>query len=116
KGIGVLSKEDAINLACSGPIARASGVVRDVRKDDPYLAYKDFDWKVICSTGGDALARYFVRMDEMLESLKIVHAAIENLPAGPVDVNTEDRITQPDQTAVYRSIESLIHHFELVMP
>ena len=51
KGIGVLSKEDAINLSCTGPIARASGVVRDLRKDEPYLAYKDLDFKVVCADG-----------------------------------------------------------------
>src|SRR4029077_1205961 len=65
RNIGVLSKEDAINLSCTGPIARASGVVRDLRKDEPYLAYKDFDFKVICAQKGDCYARYLVRMEEM---------------------------------------------------
>ena len=73
-GIGVLTKEEAINLSCTGPVARASGVVRDLRKDEPYLAYKDFDFKVICASDGDCYARYLVRMEEMLESLKIIHA------------------------------------------
>src|SRR5205823_3889667 len=54
KGIGVLSKEDAINFSATGPIARASGVVRDLRKDEPYLVYKDLDFKVVCATAGDA--------------------------------------------------------------
>jgi NADH-quinone oxidoreductase subunit D len=116
KGIGVLSKEDAINLSCTGPVARASGVVRDLRKDEPYLAYKDFDFKVVCATAGDCYARYLVRMDEMMESLKIVHQAIENLPSGPVNVDVGSRVVLPDQTATYRSIESLIQHFEIVMP
>src|SRR5205823_4663300 len=62
KGIGVLSREDAINFSATGPIARASGVVRDLRKDEPYLAYKDLDFKVVCATAGDAYARYLVRM------------------------------------------------------
>ena len=116
QGIGVLSKEQAINMSCTGPIARASGVVRDVRKDDPYLAYKDFDFKVICSEDGDCFARYQVRMEEMLESLKIIDKAIENLPSGPVSVDVEGKAILPDQQAIYRSIESLIQHFELVMP
>jgi NADH-quinone oxidoreductase subunit D len=116
KAIGVLSKEDAINLSCTGPVARASGVVRDLRKDEPYLAYKDFDFKVVCATAGDCYARYLVRMDEMLESLKIVHQAIENLPSGPVNVDVGSRVVLPDQTATYRSIESLIQHFEVIMP
>src|SRR5437762_6545841 len=60
KGIGVLSKEDAINLSCTGPLARASGVVADLRKDEPYLAYQDFDFQVVCATAGDSYARYLV--------------------------------------------------------
>lgn len=115
KEIGVLSKEDAINLSCSGPIARASGVVRDLRKDEPYLAYKDFDFKVICAKAGDCYARYLVRMDEMMESLKIIQQAIENLPSGPINVDTESKQVIPDKSATYRSIEGLIQHFELFM-
>jgi NADH-quinone oxidoreductase subunit D len=116
KGIGVLSKEEAINLSCTGPIARASGVVRDLRKDEPYLAYKDFDFKVICATAGDCYARYLVRMEEMLQSLQIIHQAIENLPSGPVNVDANSKAILPDQLSVYRSIESLIQHFEVIMP
>jgi NADH-quinone oxidoreductase subunit D len=115
KGIGVLSKEDAISFSATGPIARASGVVRDLRKDEPYLVYKDLDFKVVCATAGDAYARYLVRMDEMLESLKIVHQTVENLPPGPINVDVDSKAVLPDQTAIYRSIESLIQHFELVM-
>jgi NADH-quinone oxidoreductase subunit D len=116
KGIGVLSREDAINMSVTGPLARASGVVRDLRKDEPYLAYKDLDFKVVCAQGGDCYARYLVRMEEMAESIKIVHQAIENLPAGPVNVDAGGKIVLPDQVSTYRSIESLIQHFELVMP
>jgi NADH-quinone oxidoreductase subunit D len=116
KGIGVLSKEEAINLSCTGPIARASGVVRDLRKDEPYLAYKDFDFKVACATAGDCYARYLVRMEEMLQGLQIIHQAIENLPSGPVNVDANSKAILPDQLSVYRSIESLIQHFEVIMP
>lgn len=115
KNIGILSKQDAINLSCSGPIARASGVVRDLRKDEPYLAYNDFDFKVVCATAGDCFARYLVRMDEILESLKIVSQAIENLPSGPINVDLEGKCVVPDKSATYRSIEGLIQHFELFM-
>ena len=115
KGIGVLSKEEAINRGATGPVARASGVVRDVRKDEPYLAYKDFDFQVICSRGGDCLSRFTVRMEEMRESIKIVHQAVENLPAGGVNIDVDERITIPDKSATYRSIEGLIQHFELHM-
>lgn len=116
KGVGVLSKEQAINLSVTGPIARASGVVRDLRKDEPYLAYKDFDFKVICSQGGDCYARYLVRMQEMIESVQIIEQAIENIPAGPVNVDVGTGVVLPAKPAVYRSIEGLIQHFEVNMP
>lgn len=118
RGVGVLSKEDAINLSCTGPIARASGVVRDLRKDEPYLAYKELAgaFKVVCATSGDCLGRFMVRMDEMLESIKIIHAAVENLPSGPINVDVNSKAVLPNQLSVYRSIEGLIQHFELIMP
>ncbi len=115
KDIGVLTKEDAIDLSCTGPIARASGVVRYLLKDEPYLAYKDFDFKVVCATAGDCFARYLVRMEEMLESIKIIHQGIENLPAGTINVDVDSKVVLPDQMSVYRSIEGLIQHFELIM-
>ncbi|VTT97224.1 nadh dehydrogenase : NADH-quinone oxidoreductase subunit D OS=Planctomyces limnophilus (strain ATCC 43296 / DSM 3776 / IFAM 1008 / 290) GN=nuoD PE=3 SV=1: Complex1_49kDa [Gemmataceae bacterium] len=117
KGIGVISKEDAINTGCSGPVARAAGVVRDLRKDEPYLAYKELagSFKVVCGKGGDCYNRYLVRMGEMAESLNIIAAAVENIPGGPVNVNLEDKLTIPDKNATYRSIEGLIQHFELFM-
>jgi NADH-quinone oxidoreductase subunit D len=115
RGIGVLSKEDAISLSCTGPVARASGVVRDLRKDEPYLAYPDLDFKVVCATEGDVNARLMVRMEEMSQSLQIVHQAVENLPPGPVNVDVDSKAVLPDQHSVYRSIESMIQQFELIM-
>ncbi len=117
KGIGVLTKEEAISFSCSGPLARASGVVRDLRKDEPYLAYKELSssFKVVCGKGGDCYNRYLVRMGEMSESMNIIAAAVESIPGGPVNVNLEDKLTIPDKNATYRSIEGLIQHFELFM-
>jgi len=117
KGVGVMTKAEAINMSCSGPVARAAGVVRDLRKDEPYLAYPELQgaFKVVCATGGDCLSRYLVRMDEMLESAKIIAAAVENIPAGPVNVNLDSKLVIPDKSATYRSIEGLIQHFELFM-
>jgi NADH-quinone oxidoreductase subunit D len=116
KGIGVLTKEDAINMSATGPVARSSGVVRDLRKDEPYLAYNDFDFQVVCSQQGDCYARYLVRMQEMLESVKILQQAIDNIPSGPVNVSAETDMVLPAKPAVYRSIEGLIQHFEVLMP
>ena len=115
KDIGILTKAEAISRSATGPVARASGVTRDLRKDEPYLSYGDFDFNMVCSTGGDCFHRYLVRMDEMLESLKIVHQALENLPHGPVNVDMEDRAILPDKPKVYNTIEGLISHFEVVM-
>ncbi len=115
KGVGILSKEEAMNRSATGPIARASGVTRDLRKDEPYLAYADFDFNVCCATAGDCFARYLVRMAEMRESLKIVTQAIENLPSGPVNVGIDERTTLPSKKQVYSTIEGTISHFEMVM-
>jgi len=115
RGVGVLTKEEAINRGCSGPIARASGVTRDLRKDEPYLNYRDFDFNVCCAETGDCYARYLVRMAEMRESAKIIHQAIENLPPGPANVGGDLRVVLPDKKSVYSTIEGLITHFELVM-
>jgi len=117
RDIGTLTREEAINLSVTGPLARASGVVRDLRKDEPYLAYAELasSFKVVCAKEGDCLARYLVRMDEMIESIEIIRAAIENLPPGPVNVDVDSKVVLPNQLSVYRSIEGLIQHFELIM-
>ncbi len=116
QGVGVLTREEAVNRSCSGPIARASGVVRDLRLDEPYLSYADFDFQVCCAREGDCLARYQVRMAEMQESLKILHQAVENIPPGPVDIGPDRRSILPPPGKVWTTIEGLIAHFELVMP
>lgn len=116
RGVGYLSREDAINLGVTGPLARASGVLRDLRKDEPYLAYPDLDFKVVASKGGDCYARYLVRMQEMLESLRMLEQLIENIPSGPINVDPDTKAVIPAKPAVYRSIEGLIQHFEVIMP
>jgi NADH-quinone oxidoreductase subunit D len=115
KGVGVLSKEEAINRSATGPIARASGVTRDLRKDEPSLSYGDFDFQVCCATAGDCYARYLVRMGEMRESLRIVAQAIDNLPSGPINVPIGERTALPNKRMVYSTIEGTISHFELSM-
>lgn len=115
KGVGVLSREEAINWSASGPVARASGVTRDLRKDEPYLAYRDFDFQVCCARAGDCFARYYVRMAEMRESLKIIAQAIENLPSGPINIGVDERAALPNKAQVYQTIEGTITHFELIM-
>ena len=115
KGVGVLSKEEAINRCVTGPIARASGVTRDLRKDEAGLPYGDFDFQVCCAKAGDCYARYLVRMGEMRESLRIVAQAVENLPSGPINVSIGERMALPNKRMVYSTIEGTISHFELEM-
>ncbi len=116
RGIGRLSKEDAIALSCSGPIARASGVTYDLRKDEPYLAYPELDFEVPCATEGDCWARFIVRMEEMRQSHSIITQALQKLPSGPVNVPIAEKFPLPDPLTTYNSMEGLIQHFELIMP
>jgi NADH-quinone oxidoreductase subunit D len=116
RGVGVLTKEDAISLSCAGPVARASGVTYDLRKDNPYLAYPDFDFAVPYATEGDCFARFHVRMEEMAQSHRIVRQAIEKLPSGPVNAPIAEKFPLPDKGTVSNSMEGLIQHFELIMP
>lgn len=116
RGVGRLSKQDAIALSCTGPIARASGVTYDIRKDEPYLAYPDFDFQVPFTEEGDCWARFIVRMEEMRQSHKIIDQAVRKLPSGPVNVPIAEKLPLPDKLTTYNSMEGLIQHFELIMP
>jgi NADH-quinone oxidoreductase subunit D len=124
KGIGYLNREDAIDWGWTGPLARASGVRRDLRKDEPYLCYADnwdskgssaVQFKIPVSNGGDCYARYQVRLAEMREAVKIILQLVDNIPQGPVDVLPGEKTTLPRKDEVYFSIEGLIHHFEQIM-
>ena len=90
KGVGVLSKEDAIKYAVTGPTARGSGVAIDVRRDDPYAAYGDLDWKVITQPEGDVFAKAVVRLLEVLESIKMIKEAVNKLPDGPIAIEVRE--------------------------
>jgi NADH:ubiquinone oxidoreductase subunit D len=80
-GVGVLKPQDAIALGAAGPLLRASGVKYDVRKADPYGIYDRFDFDVVTGTKGDVYDRYFVRIGEIRQSLKILRQCLEQMPA-----------------------------------
>ncbi len=110
--VGVLSGEQALNLGCSGPIARASGVAWDLRKSNPYSSYEDFKFAIPVGKRGDVYDRFLVRIAEMKESCKIMQQAIDGLPGGAW--RTSDRkIAPPPREELDTSMESLIHHFKL---
>lgn len=90
KGVGVLSKEDAIDYSVLGPTARASGYDIDVRRDEPYGAYDRVKWDVILQQEGDVFAKAVVRILEMIESVKIINQCLDNLPDGPIDANPKE--------------------------
>lgn len=124
EGIGQISREEAESWSLSGPVARASGVRADLRKDEPYLCYAD-NWdgqgaeavkfNVVVASTGDCFARYLVRLEEVRQAVKIIEQLIDNIPGGPMNVFDDAGMTKPSKASVYGSIEGLIQHFELVM-
>lgn len=95
KGVGYLSKEDAISFGCSGPVARGSGVSCDIRKLYPYEIYNQVQFDEILETAGDSFARYIVRIREMKESIKIIEQLIDNIPEGDYQAKTKAVLKLP---------------------
>lgn len=113
RGIGYISAEDAIALGMTGSCLRGSGVDHDLRRDEPYLLYDQYDFDVITYTEGDCYSRYMVRGDEMKESAKIIRQLLERIPEGPV-LADDARHVLPAKTAIYTRMEELINDFVLV--
>ena len=113
KGVGIISKEDAISWGVTGPTLRGSGVKYDVRKAFPYSSYEEFDFEIPIGSVGDVYDRYIVRLREMEWSNAIVEQAMERLPKGPILAN-DPRITLPPKDDVTRDIASLIRQFKIV--
>jgi NADH-quinone oxidoreductase subunit D len=115
EGVGILSKERAIELGVTGVMLRATGVDYDVRKAHPYSLYERFDFEVPIGHQGDNYDRFLCRMEEMRQSLRIVRQALDQMPGdGPVSVE-DVRVILPNKTNVYTTIEGTIAHFKLVM-
>jgi NADH-quinone oxidoreductase subunit D len=112
--VGVIGPEDAINYGLTGANLRASGVPYDVRKDRPYYDYESYDFEVPIGENGDCYDRYLVRMEEMRQSVRILYQAIERLPGGPINVE-DPNISLPSKTDCMNDMESMIHHFKLIM-
>jgi len=114
RGVGMISKEDAISYGWTGPCLRATGSDYDLRKVRPYYHYDEFDWDIPVGVNGDVYDRVFVRMAEMEESLRIVNQAIDNIPGGPINIDDKNVILPPKED-VHNKMESLINHFKLVI-
>ena len=112
-GIGVLTPEDAVALAVTGPTMRASGVDFDLRRDMPYSSYEKFQFKVPVSNRCDCWGRYEVRLEEMRQSVGIIQQALDGMPDGPIKADAP-KIILPDREKMKTQMEALIHHFKIV--
>jgi NADH-quinone oxidoreductase subunit D len=129
QGVGRLPQEQLLGYGVTGPLLRASGIARDLRKDQPYCGYENYDFDVPVATESDVYARYEVRVAEMRESLRIIEQVLDDLPDGPVmwadpKVGWPAKLTlgpdglgnSPQHVAhiMGESMEALIHHFKMV--
>ena len=112
-GVGVISREQAIDIGLTGPPLRACGVEHDLRRADPYLIYNEMDFNIPVFEGGDSLARYYVRNEEMKESTKVVRQALEKLPKGPIKAEDPKKVL-PQKERVYTKMEELINDFMVI--
>ena len=108
--IGCITKESAVAWGMTGPNLRASGVARDLRKDNPYLGYENYDFDIPVMDEGDCHARYLVRMEEMRQSIRICRQVLDRMPDGPVNL-ADSKSMLPAKERVMMSMEELIHHF-----
>ena len=112
--IGIVTRQEALDWGFSGVMVRGSGIAWDLRRNQPYEGYDDFEFDIPLGINGDCYDRYLCRMQEMRESTKIIRQACERLRATPGPVMTEDnKITPPRRGEMKRSMEALIHHFKL---
>lgn len=120
RDLGVVSREMAIDYALSGPNLRGSGIEYDLRKNQPYLCYKDLEFDIPVGSVGDCYDRYLVRMEEMRQSIRILYQCVDKIPGGAANASKEPvnipdgKITLPDKQKVLSSMEELIHQFMLV--
>jgi len=112
QGVGVITAEEAVALGASGPILRSTGVAWDLRRDLPYLKYKEVEFDVIVGSYGDSFDRYAIRLNEIRESMKIVYQILDKMPSGDYRIQ-DKKVTPPPRARIDESMEALIHHFKI---
>ena len=110
--IGIISKSEAIEWGCSGPVLRSTGVAWDLRRSQPYDAYDQVDFEVPVGKKGDCFDRYLVRIEEMRQSISIINQCLNKIKPGPISIE-DNKITPPKRNQMKKSMEALIHHFKL---
>lgn len=113
EGIGYLPKEECIALGLTGPLIRACGIARDLRRTEPYLVYDKLDFNIPTFTESDCLARYYVRVEELVESVRIIKQCLEKIPSGPHNALSSKKVL-PKKDRVYTKMEELIHDFMII--
>jgi NADH-quinone oxidoreductase subunit D len=112
QGVGVITPQEALALGATGPILRSTGVAWDLRRDMPYMRYDELDFDVIVGTYGDSFDRYAIRLNEVRESMKLVHQILERMPKGDYRIQ-DKKVTPPPRGRIDESMEALIHHFKI---
>jgi NADH-quinone oxidoreductase subunit D len=110
KNVGRITAEEAIELGMTGANLRGSGVAYDIRRFEPYLRYEDVDFDIPVREDGDCLARYFVRIEEMKQSIRIIEQCLDRMPEGPIRAD-DAKQAYPSKEEVYYSMEGMIHDF-----
>jgi NADH-quinone oxidoreductase subunit D len=112
QGVGVITTQEAIALGATGPILRSTGVPWDLRREMPYLFYDQVEFDVVVGTYGDTFDRYAIRLNEIRESIRIVHQILDMLPTGDYRIQ-DKKVTPPPRARIDESMEALIHHFKI---
>lgn len=114
RGVGMLDQQQALALSVTGPMLRATGIAHDLRKVEPYCYYDEFDFRIPTRTEGDSFARFWVRVEEMEESIKIIRQVLPKIePRGPY-MTSDRKVALPPREEIYGNMEALIHQFKLV--
>ncbi|MCB9372539.1 MAG: NADH-quinone oxidoreductase subunit D [Microthrixaceae bacterium] len=112
QGVGVITTEECLALGTTGPILRSTGYAWDLRRDLPYLAYDEVDFDVVVGTYGDCFDRYAIRLNEIRESIRIIHQILDKMPLGDYRIQ-DKKVTPPPRARIDESMEALIHHFKI---
>ena len=110
RDVGVITGEQAMDYALSGPNLRGSGIDHDLRKKHPYLDYEQYDFDIPLGSAGDCYDRYLIRMEEIRQSIRILHQVLDRMPDGPINV-PDSKNYAPAKAGVMTKMEELIHHF-----